>query len=141
MSVVGLLLEDMDQLLDDMKPFEPPLKRRAVGVTSIACDVVEDKSKNLLVIEAELPGALKENISVTIEKDVLTIEAVKENRKHHDESRKRHVKEIRHGPMRRSFKLPSEVLSETSRCSFVDGVLRIELTKSPSSCARKLDIL
>lgn len=132
-------MNEMDQMLNDIIPFEPPRKRRAVEA-NIACDMYEDKKKNLLVIEAELPGVSKDGISVTIEKDVLTVEAMKEDREDDNSSKKRHVKEIRHGRMRRSFKLPSDVQSETSRCSFTDGVLRIELNKSPSSAARKLEI-
>ena len=138
MSVVHLLLEEMDRMFDDVLPVEQPRKRRAVEA-SFACDLSEDKEK--LVIEAEVPGVPKDKISITIEKDVLIIEATKEDQHGGDLSKKNHTKEIRHGRMRRSFKLPSDVQTETPRCSLSNGVLRIEMQRLSSSSIRKLEIL
>ena len=138
MSFVSLVLEEMGHVVDDMTPYEPPRKRRSVEA-SMPCDVSEDNEK--LVIETELAGVPKDKISVTIEKDALIIEATKEECRAGDPSIKKHTKEIRRGQLRRSFKLPSGAQTDTPRCSFSDGVLRIEIPRQSSSRARKLEIL
>ena len=137
MSVVSLMIEEVDRLFNDMDHVHQPRKRRAVEV-SMSCDVSEDDER--LVVEAELPGVPKEKISVSLEKDILTLEAEKEERVLSEATGQRHVREIRHGRMKRSLRLPSDVQADSSRCTFENGLLRVELKKSARSNMRKLEI-
>ena len=65
MSVVSLVIEEVDRLFNDLDHVHQPRKRRAVEA-SMPCDVSEDDER--LVVEAELPGVPKEKISVSLER-------------------------------------------------------------------------
>ena len=77
-------------------------------------------------MEAELPGFRKEDISLTIKEDVLTIAAHREEEQHVGQYV---CRERRAGDVRRSFDV-SAIQQEGIRAAFENGVLVLTLPKA-----------
>ena len=127
------ILSDLDAMRG-----ERPAKSHKVHRAYIPCDITEDN--DCLLVMAELPGVLKDKISISIDRHILTIETEKEARPT-VEGESRHLGEIRRGKMSRSFELPSSVMMDSITCSHENGVLVIRIKKDPAfSTSRKLEI-
>jgi HSP20 family protein len=89
-------------------------------------DISEDKDN--VNITAEIPGVKKENIKLTLQDNILTIEGEKKNV---SEQKEKNVyrSERSFGSFKRCFTLPSEVDSENVDAKFEDGILHIQLKK------------
>jgi len=91
-----------------------------------AVDILNEKEA--VVLNMELPGIKKEDISVNIEDRVLTI---KGERKFESEEKKDRYfrKERSYGSFKRSFSLSDDVLIDDVNAEFKDGVLKLTLKK------------
>lgn len=89
-------------------------------------DVQENKD-NLLVV-AEIPGVKKENIKVSLQDNILTIEGEKKKQVEQKDSNYFRSERM-FGSFKRCFTLPVEVDSESVNAKFEDGTLQIELKK------------
>ena len=91
-----------------------------------AVDILDEKEN--VVINVELPGIKKEDVSVNIEDRVLTI---KGERKFENEEKKDNYfrKERSYGSFKRSFSLSDDVLIDDVTADFKDGVLKVTLKK------------
>ncbi len=83
---------------------------------------------NQFIIETEVPGVKKENLKITLQDNILTIEGEKKNVNKVDE-RKYFLTERTYGSFKKSFTLPEEVDSDKVNAKFSDGVLTIILDK------------
>ncbi|MEZ4329032.1 MAG: Hsp20/alpha crystallin family protein [Polyangiales bacterium] len=92
-------------------------------------------------ILAELPGVSPDNVSVNVEKNVLTLQAERQDAQETtDESTGfRHVERFR-GTFRRSFTLPETVDADAIDAKLADGVLRVTLPKRDAPGARKIAV-
>ncbi len=89
-------------------------------------DVSEDKSN--IIVSAEIPGVKKDNIKITLQDNILTIEG--EKKKESEEKDKNFYRNERsYGAFKRSFTLPATVDSEKVQAKFEDGMLNITLKK------------
>jgi HSP20 family protein len=103
-----------------------------------AVDIHETPEQDV-VIKAELPGLKREDIKITFEHNVLTIEGEREL----DKSVPReqyHRLERSHGSFRRSFTLPSAVDSSKAQASYQEGVLTITLPRREDAKPRQIQI-
>jgi len=91
-------------------------------------DIKEKKGK--YEITADLPGVEKENISVTLDNGVLTIEASTEEEKTEEEDGKVLRKERRSGRFVRSFNLGVDVKESDINAKFKNGVLKLKVPKA-----------
>ncbi len=99
-------------------------------VRSIHTDIRDSGSSYIL--EAELPGFRKEEISVGVRGDQLTVEA-----RHPKENSSRYLRRERYGgAYSRSFNI-SGIRSEDIGVSYESGILKIELPKNTS---RRMEI-
>jgi len=91
-----------------------------------AVDILNEKDN--VVLNIELPGVKKEDISVNIEDRVLTI---KGERKFENEEKKDSYfrKERSYGSFKRSFSLSDDVLIDDVDANFRDGILKLTLKK------------
>jgi len=91
-----------------------------------AVDIMNEKDD--VVLNIELPGVKKENISINIEDRVLTI---KGERNFENEEKKDYyvIKERSYGSFKRSFSLSDDVLIDEVNADFQDGVLKLTLKK------------
>lgn len=81
-----------------------------------------------LVIEAEVPGLNKDQISVEIDGNVLRIKGEKKN---NDETKTRTYvhRELKHSSFCRSFLIPETVDVEKLTAKFENGILEIDIPK------------
>jgi HSP20 family protein len=91
------------------------------------------------VVKAELPGVNKDDISVTMEDDVITISGKKET-KREDEGDNYFVRESSSGSFSRSFRLPSAVDAEKVDATFKDGVLTVTMKPTGEAKGNKVEI-
>ena len=89
-----------------------------------AVDIFE--TENGIVVAAELPGVVKENVSVEVKDEVLTIKGERlANPKIKEESYYR--RERLYGPFKRTFTLHQNIQPDLIKATFKDGILEIEI--------------
>jgi HSP20 family protein len=89
-------------------------------------DINEDKNK--FHVFAEIPGVKKDEIKITLQDNILTIEGEKKKESAKEE-KNYHRSERLYGSFRRSFTLPAEVDSEKVEAKFENGILDLQLNK------------
>jgi len=94
-----------------------------------------------LVVKAELPGVKQENVSIAIERGILTIEGDRSEEKETKEARY-YASERFSGTFTRSFTLPDGVDTAAITATYKDGLLevRVPLPKARRAEAVKVPI-
>lgn len=88
---------------------------------------ISETEKEFL-IRAELPAVKKEDVKVTIDQGLITIEGERKQEKE-DKTEKYHRVESFHGTFSRSFTLPENASADSIRCESKDGVLTVHIPK------------
>jgi len=90
-------------------------------------------------IDAELPGVSKDDLSLEIERGLLTVSA---ERKLDEENQDKAIHVERHGHLRyrRSFRLGDTVDTDNIKATFNDGILRLTLPKGEKALPRKISV-
>lgn len=90
-------------------------------------------------IEAELPGMSKDDVKVTVQDGVLSIQG---ERKHEEETndKKHHRIERVYGSFLRRFTLPENVDENSIRANFKEGILSLTLTKSEPAEPKAIEV-
>ena len=102
-----------------------------------ALDISERKDAYLVTVE--LPGVEAEDLEITMEDGLLTIQG--ERHFAHDSSEQQfHRVERRYGAFRRSITLPAHVMAEGIQASFEDGVLQILVPKMEEATPMRIQI-
>jgi len=102
-----------------------------------AIDVYEDKEQ--IVVKAELPGVRKEDVSISLTEDTLTL---KGERKYEKEEKKENYYRLEgsYGGFVRTIEIPRPVKADAVKAEFKDGVLKIVLPKADDSKTREIKI-
>lgn len=102
-----------------------------------AVDTYEES--NNIVIKAELPGVKKEDITIDVKDNVLTL---KGERSADTEVKEENYyrREHSYGKFFRAFTLPDAVDSNKIEASCKDGVLKISIPKAEAAKTKKIDI-
>jgi len=100
-------------------------------------DMYEDKDK--ITVRAELPGMKKEDISVSLNGDTLTLSG---ERKHEEEKKEGQTyrSERYFGRFQRSITLPHQVDGKRIQARYENGVLSIEAPKSEEAKPRQIEV-
>src|SRR5215203_2018940 len=102
-----------------------------------ALDISERKDAYLVTVE--LPGVEAEDLEITLEDGLLTIQG--ERHFAHDSSEQQfHRVERRYGAFRRSITLPAHVMAEGIQASFEDGVLQILVPKMEEATPKRIQV-
>ena len=118
---------DLDNLFEQMLSPSGSLMEGKEGLFSPRIDVKETDSG--YEISAEMPGVNRDDISITLEDGVLTLEA-EVHREQKEEKEGRVIRsERRYGKYMRSFNLGSDVSEADIDASFKDGVLTLTAPK------------
>lgn len=94
---------------------------------SPTADISETDKEYL--IRAELPAVKKEDVSVSVTGNTITIEGERKQRKEDKDEKSIRVESF-HGTFTRSFQLPDDVNVDKIRCEDKDGVLTVHLPKT-----------
>jgi HSP20 family protein len=107
----------------------PQLLGENVGMKIEWSPVVDIKETDLeYLVKAELPGLKKEDVKVTLEEGVLTIEGERKQEKE-EKTEKIHRVERFYGTFCRSFTLPEFTDASAIRAESKDGVLTVHVPK------------
>ena len=90
-------------------------------------------------IEADLPDVSREDLKVTVDKGVLSLQGERK-RKGEDHGRKIHRIERDHGRFGRSFALPNLVDDANVQAEFRNGVLHLVLPKSEKAKRKAIEV-
>jgi HSP20 family protein len=102
-----------------------------------ALDISERKDAYLVTVE--LPGVEAEDLEITLEDGLLTIQG--ERHFAHDSSEQQfHRVERRYGAFRRSITLPAQVQAEQIEASFDNGVLQIVVPKMEEATPKRIQV-
>jgi HSP20 family protein len=134
-------LEDMSDRLNRM--FARPAVRTngketlTVADWSPTVDISETDGEYL--IKAELPEVKKDDVKVTLEDGILTIQG--ERRREKDEkTTKYHRVERSYGSFVRSFSLPDQVDENGVKAEYRDGMLNLQIPKSEKAKPRAIEV-
>jgi HSP20 family protein len=130
------------EIQDEMnRLFDTSLRRTGTGPFDgafvPAIDVVEEKDNFL--VRADLPGLSKDDVSVTLQDNYLTIKGEK---KHETETKETNYyrKERVHGSFTRTIELPSSVDAKKIDAQFKDGVLQVRLPKTEEAKPKQIEV-
>jgi len=96
------------------------------------------EAEDQIVIVADVPGTDKDSIDVTLEKNILTINAYVNSIA--PEGYSLAFAEYEVGDYQRSFRLSDEIDREKIQANVKDGVLRLYLPKSSAARTRKISV-
>ena len=108
------------------------------GEPVMKIDVVEDEK--VFKVKAELPGVKKEDISIEVDGNQVSITA--ETRRETEEKKGETVvhSERYYGRQSRSFMLGSDIDRDNVQAKFTDGVLELTLPKTAGAKAQRITI-
>lgn len=102
-----------------------------------SADISETDKEYL--IRAELPAVKKEDVKVTVDNGMITIEGERKQ-KREDKGEKYHRVESIYGGFTRRFSLPDDVDANGIRCESSDGVLTVHMPKSKAMPSKPVEI-
>ena len=144
--------QDLRGAQDEMAQMDPmsPMLAHALGLHAQqgsgratttawapALDISERKDAYLVTVE--LPGVELDDLQITMEDGLLTIQG--ERQFAHDSSEQQfHRVERRYGAFRRSITLPAHVMAEGIEATTDDGVLQIVVPKMEEATPKRIQV-
>ena len=107
------------------------------GAFAPAIDVVEEKDNFL--VKADLPGLSKDDVSVAIQDNFLTIRGERKHEVEKKDSNYYHRERV-HGQFVRTVELPTRVDASKVLATFKDGVLHVTLPKSEEAKPKEIKV-
>jgi HSP20 family protein len=123
------LMRDFDRM------FAAPETAEWERTAAYPCDIRETSDQ--LIVEAELPGFKKDEIDVSVEQGVLTIDAHREEKEQEGEQ---HLRERTYRRVQRRFTLPTTVDAEKVDAKLDGGVLTLSMPKKEEVRPRKIEV-
>lgn len=109
----------------------------AVADWSPSIDISETDAAYL--IKAEIPGVKKEDVKVTIQDGMLTIQGERKMEKE-EKGKKFHRVERSYGSFVRSFRIPDNADENSVKAEFKDRMLNVTLAKSAKAKAKSVNV-
>ena len=135
-------LEEMSNRLNCI--FDRPALRNSNGKEALtiadwvpSVDISETDTEYL--IKAELPEVKKEDVKVTLQDGVLTIQGERRQEKE-EKDKKFHRVERSYGSFVRSFTLPDYVDDAKVKAEFKEGILNLHLPKSERAKPKAIEV-
>ncbi len=130
--------DDFDNLFEGffrpMKWTEEPVNEGLIP----RMDVVEND--NEFTVHAELPGVRKEDIHITLEDGVLTLDAESKSETEEKEGERVVRQERRYGKYVRSLRLGKEIDESKVKANYRDGILELTLPKAEEVKPKKINV-
>ena len=105
---------------------------------AIKLDIKEGEKE--FFVEAEIPGVRKEDITVDVEGDTVTLRAEAKKEKEEKKGEKIVYSERSYGVVSRSFTLPLDVDDKAVKAEYKDGVLKLVLPKKTNGAGRRITV-
>jgi HSP20 family protein len=135
----GIFNDNLDNVFEGFfRPFNAQTREGNNGSLVPVIDLHEND--NSYTVKAEIPGVKKEDIDVTVQDGVLTINA--ESRYEHEDKKDGRVirQERRYGKYVRSIRLGKDIDEEKVKANYKDGVLELKLPKVEEVKPKKISV-
>jgi len=116
----------------------PAPETRVLAPTQFRMDVTENDKEYLVL--AEMPGVKKEEISITINGNEVTVSAEVKHEKDIKNGETVLRSERYYGKIQRAFTLGQDVDEATAQAKYNDGVLELKLPKKTLGAAKRLAV-
>lgn len=103
--------------------------REMLSVADWMPSVDISESDNAYLVKAEIPGVNKDDVKVTIEDGMLTIQGERKQEQE-DSGKKYHRIERCYGSFMRSFRVPDDADESAAHAEFKNGMLNVTLNKT-----------
>jgi HSP20 family protein len=134
----GHSLRDFPSMRDLFREMDEAFGRHAlVADRNLDLDIKEDGDN--LIVRADVPGARKEDVNVTLEQGVLTISAERKTETE-EKDENFHVRERSYGKFTRSIQLPGEIDPNSINATLQDGVLQLILRQREETKPKQIEI-
>lgn len=132
-------IDDMDRLFHQLWSAGPATASSDSSdmVLRPRADVYESEEK--FVVELDLPGVVKDDLQVDLERNVLTIEATRKSEQS-DDLQGVHVERSTNARLARRFTLSKEIDADRIEGRFENGVLRLTLPKAEKALPRRISV-
>jgi HSP20 family protein len=97
------------------------------------------ETDNEFMIKAEIPEVNKEDVKVSVENGVLTIQGERRQEKE-EKGKKFHRVERYYGSFVRSFTLPDNIDATKIKASFKDGMLNVQVPKTEEARPKAIEV-
>lgn len=134
---LNVLQDRMNRLFEDAGRNYRGDEPAATTSWSPAVDIFETESE--IVVKAELPGMERKDITLNLEKNVLTLRGERRFQKETKEENYHRI-ERSYGGFSRSFSIPATVDEERISAEYKDGVLKIVLPKKEQAKPKQIRI-
>ena len=95
--------------------------------------------ENRVVVAAELPGVTRDDVTISLQEDVLTLEGKREPKVQEDNINWQR-RERAYGTFSRAVQLPFRVEADNVQAHFDSGILEIELQRLEADRPKKIEI-
>lgn len=91
------------------------------------------------LVKAEVPGVNKDDVKVSIQDGMLTIQGERKQEKE-EKGKKFHRIERSYGSFARSFRVPDDADENSVKAEFKDGMLNVTLAKSKKAKPKSIEV-
>jgi len=109
----------------------------AVADWSPSVDISETDAAYL--IKGEIPGVKKDDVKITIQDGMLTIQGERKQEKE-EKNKKFHRIECSYGSFMRSFRVPDDADETKVKAEFKDGMINVTLPKSAKAKTKAINV-
>ena len=130
--------EQFDRMLTNRYPrFDAPEENLTVADWVPPVDIQETDKE--YIVKAEIPEVKKDDVRITIEDGVLTLQGERKAEKE-EKGKKFHRTERVYGTFLRAFSLPTEVEESKVLAEFKEGMLTLHLPKSERAKPKTIEV-
>lgn len=135
-------LEDVSNRLNRLfgrsnSPVESEQNMLAVADWSPSVNISE--TDDAYLIRGEVPGVKKEDVKVSVQDGMLTIQGERKMEKE-EKNKKFHRVECSYGNFVRSFRMPDDADENKVKAEFKDGMLNVTLPKSAKAKSKSINV-
>lgn len=124
--------QDMDRMMDSL--FQT---NAGTSGFDLALDVAE--TENAYEVSATVPGVKVEDIDITLDRNVLTIQG-ESHAEQTQEGQRYHIRERRYGSFARSVRLPEGIKGDEISADYDNGVLKIHIPKAEETKPKRIEV-
>jgi HSP20 family protein len=135
---IAALQDRINRLFKDAFP-GPPGPEEEISECNWRPQVDILETDDGIVIQADLPGVNKEDVSVEVKENILSLKGIR-NEEFTVPDDRYYRRERCCGTFERSFAMRSVIAPDTIRASFKNGVLKIELPRFEQERPKKINV-
>ena len=138
-ATLPILQSRINRIFEEAFPAHASAMEGEVSLCDWQPTVDTYEEDDIIVINAELPGVNKDDVSIDIKDNVLSIKGVR-NFEQKVKEENYYRRERCYGKFHRAFTLPDAVDPNKIEASYKDGVLKIKIPKAEESSSKKIEI-